>query len=344
MIMKTLLEASNVFNQSIKTAINLMPKVELHVHLDTCLRFSYVKQVLPALTFNEFKQGFIAPTKCEDLGDFLRCIEPQLNILQTKSAISLAVDDLFEQLKMDNVIYVEIRFAPLLHIKQGLTAREVVETTLDAMKLATKKYGIEAGLILCTLRHFTASQSLETAKLVVEYQYCGVVALDIAADEARYSLDNHEFAFNYVRENGGNVIAHAGEALGYESVIETLEKLKVSRIGHGVRSIENPNTIKKIKELNVLLEICPSCNLVCNVFDSIEHHPVNKLKRLGVKLNINTDARTVADVTLNKEYQLLHDVFDWRISDFVQCNVNALSASFIDDKKKNFLIHKVLQY
>ncbi|MEY0975056.1 adenosine deaminase [Providencia rettgeri] len=340
--MKTPLKPLSGFTQSIKTAINVMPKVELHVHLDTCLSFSYVKQAIPTLTFNEFKQGFIAPTRCEDLGDFLRCIEPQLNILQTKSAIVLAVDDLFEQLKMDNVIYAEIRFAPLLHTQQGLSSREVVDITSDAVNSAVKKYEIEAGLILCTLRHFTVSQSLETANLVVEYQYRGVVALDLAADEARFSLDNHEMAFKYVREHGGNIIAHAGEALGYESVIETLDKLKVSRIGHGVRSIENSNTIKKLKALDVLLEVCPSCNLVCNVFDSIENHPINELKKQGVKLNINTDARTVANVTLNKEYQLLHDIFGWGIADFTECNINALQASFIEEEKKALLIKKVL--
>ncbi|BBV02114.1 adenosine deaminase [Providencia hangzhouensis] len=340
--MKASLKPLSGFTQSIKTAINAMPKVELHVHLDTCLSFSYVKQAIPALTFNEFKQGFIAPTRCEDLGDFLRCIEPQLNILQTKSAIVLAVDDLFEQFKMDNVIYAEIRFAPLLHTQQGLSSREVVDITLDAVNSAVKKYEIEAGLILCTLRHFTASQSLETANLVVEYQHRGVVALDLAADEARFSLDNHEMAFKYVREHGGNVIAHAGEALGYESVIETLDILKVSRIGHGVRSIENSNTIKKLKALDVLLEVCPSCNLVCNVFDSIENHPINELKKQGVKLNINTDARTVANVTLNKEYQLLHDIFGWGIADFTECNINALQASFIEEEKKALLIKKVL--
>ncbi|WP_244974724.1 adenosine deaminase [Providencia huaxiensis] len=321
--------------------INLMPKVELHVHLDTCLSFHYVKQANPSISFNEFASAFIAPEKCEDLGDFLKCIEPQLDILQTKMAISLAVNDLFEQLQNDNVIYVELRFAPLLHLRKGLKSAEVVEVVLDAMEQAKEKYAIEARLILCTLRHFTEQQSLETAQLVIDYQGRNVVALDLAADEARFTLSNHQAAFDYVRSCGGHVIAHAGEALGYESVLETLDKLKVSRIGHGVRSIESDEIIERLKLNKILLEVCPSCNITCNVFDSIQVHPVNELKKRGVRLNINTDARTVANTTLNQEYQLLHKVFNWTIDDFIQCNVHALEASFLNDIVREQLTNKI---
>lgn len=325
----------------ISEKIRLMPKIESHVHLDTCLSFHYVKQINPSITFNQFAQTFIAPEKCEDLGDFLKCIEPQLNILQTKTAIIQAVDDLFEQLNNDHVIYVEIRFAPLLHTRKGLTSEEVVETVLQAMEHAKKKYRIEAGLILCTLRHFSESQSMETAQLVMKYQHRQVVALDLAADEARFSLDNHRAAFDYVRSHGGQVIAHAGEALGHESVLETLDTLKVSRIGHGVRSIENEEMIERLKHDKVLLEVCPSCNITCNIFDNIQEHPVNELKNRGVRLNINTDARTVANTTLNQEYQLLHDVFNWTMDDFIQCNVYALEASFINSTLRAQLINKI---
>lgn len=319
---------------------SVLPKVELHVHLDTCLSYFYIKQLYPKMSFAEFNQQFVVSDHCFDLGDFLSKVTPQIDILQTKSAIMLAVDDLFYQLKADNVIYVELRFAPLLHTKQGLTDKEVVEIVISAMNDASRKYTIQAGLILCTLRHFTATESLQTAKLVVEYLNKGVVALDLAADEARFSLDNHVAAFDYVKKAGGNLIAHAGEAKGAESVTETLDKLQVSRIGHGVRSIEDETVINRLKNQNVLLEVCPSCNIICNIYDRIEQHPVNQLKMQGVKLNINTDARTVANTTLNKEYQLLHDIFGWHEKDFQQCNIDALNASFISNNVRQSLMEK----
>lgn len=310
---------------------NLLLKVELHIHLDTSLSYFYIKKRWPNITLADFNRLFVAQEPCVDLGDFLSKITAQIGILQTKKAIALAVDDLFHQLKQDNVIYAEIRFAPLLHTQQGLTANEVVECVLSAMKESSSHYKIEAGLILCTLRHFTEQQSIQTANLVMEYLNKGVVALDLAADEARYDLAQHINAFYSVKNAGGNVIAHAGEAKGAHSVIETIDKLSVSRIGHGVRSIEDIAAIEKIKQHNILLEVCPSCNIICNVYPSITEHPVNQLKQLGVKLSINTDARTVANTTLNKEYQLLHNVFNWHKNDFNQCNIDALKASFISD-------------
>lgn len=315
-----------------------LAKVELHVHLDTCLSYYFVRQVFPNMRLKEFHDTFIAPSKCEDLGDFLSKIAPMLDILQTKSAIEDAVDDLFDQLKADNVVYAELRFAPLLHTRLGLTAKEVVQTALQAMRKASTSYDIEAGLLLCTLRHFTAEESIETAELVTRYMDRGVVGLDLAADEARYPLDNHVEAFAHVLKSGGNVISHAGEAKGAESVTEVLDKLKVTRIGHGVRSIEDESVVERLKQQNVLLEVCPSCNLVCNVFDSIEEHSVNSLKRAGVKLNISTDARTVANTTLNKEYLLLHNVFGWQEEDFIQANIDALEASFISTKTRDRLV------
>ncbi|NNP69626.1 adenosine deaminase [Acinetobacter sp. Ac_5812] len=321
-----------------------LAKVELHVHLDTSLSYYCARQILPDLRLKTFNDTFIAPNKCKDLGDFLSKIAPTLDILQTKSAIALAVDDLFDQLKADHVIYAELRFAPLLHTRLGLTVEEVTETVLEAMQQASAVYNIKAGLLLCTLRHFSLEDSMKTAKLVTNFMNDGVVGLDLAADEARYSLDNHIAAFEHVRRMGGNVIAHAGEAKGADSVTEVLDKLSVTRIGHGVRSIENDAVVARLKQQNILLEVCPSSNIVCDVFENIEKHSVDKLKQAGVKLNINTDARTVANTTLNQEYQLLHDRLGWQNEDFIQTNIDALNAGFISTETREKLLQLVQIY
>lgn len=305
-----------------------IPKIELHVHLDTCISYHCARTLNPSLNLRAFRTHFIAPEKCADLGDFLGKITPQLDLLQTTYALRQAVDDIFDQLHADGVIYAELRFAPLLHLNQSLAAEEVVETVLGAMRSGSQRYGIEANLILCTLRHFSEQQSLATARLVTRYLEKGVVALDLAADEARYPLDNHIKAFDFVRSYGGNCIAHAGEARGFASVIETLDNLSVSRIGHGVRSIEDRATLDRLRRENIHLEVCPGCNIVCNVYPSIGAHPVNTLYHEGISLSINTDARTVADTTLNQEYQRLHHIFGWNDEEFQTCNLNAVRASF----------------
>lgn len=305
-----------------------IPKIELHVHLDTCISYHCARMLMPSLNLRMFRTQFIAPEKCNDLGDFLSRITPQLDLLQTTCALRQAVDDIFDQLHADGVIYAELRFAPLLHLNQNLTAEQVVETVLGAMQARSQIYGIEANLILCTLRHFSAQQSLETARLVARYLGKGVVALDLAADEARYSLDNHIKAFEYVRSHGGGCIAHAGEARGFASVNETLDSLHVSRIGHGVRSVEDSATLERLLRDNIHLEVCPGCNIVCDIYPSIEDHPVDALFHGRISLSINTDARTVANTTLNEEYQRLHHIFGWKDEAFLTCNLNAVRASF----------------
>lgn len=305
-----------------------IPKIELHVHLDTCISYHCARMLMPSLNLRMFRTKFIAPEKCHDLGDFLSRITPQLDLLQTTCALRQAVDDIFDQLHADGVIYAELRFAPLLHLNQSLRAEEVVETVLGAMHARSQIYDIEANLILCTLRHFTEQQSMETARLVARYLGKGVVALDLAADEARFSLDNHITAFDYVRSQGGGCIAHAGEALGFASVNETLDKLNVSRIGHGVRSVEDRTTLDRLLDEDIHLEVCPGCNIVCDIYPSIGEHPVNILFLEGIAMSINTDARTVANTTLNQEYWHLHHIFGWKDEEFLNCNLNAVRASF----------------
>ena len=142
------------------------PKVERHLHLDCSLSYSAVSKLNPSATHQEYLETFIAPAKCTNLADFLTRAVKGITLMQTKEQLHLVTLDLFEQLQYDNVLYAEIRFAPLLHTENGLTAEDVVAIVEAAIKTACQATGIEARLILCTLRHFSQKQSLETVKLV----------------------------------------------------------------------------------------------------------------------------------------------------------------------------------
>jgi len=125
-----------------------LPKAELHLHLDCSLSFDIVKQLNPAITLEEYRQSFIAPTKCTDLADYITRAVKGVELMQTKEQLRLVTLDLFKQLKADNVIYAEMRFAPLQHLQKGLTPTEVVETVNDAVTEGIAANGVEAGLIL----------------------------------------------------------------------------------------------------------------------------------------------------------------------------------------------------
>ena len=289
---------------------NEQPKIELHLHLDCSLSYDIVKQLKPSVTLKEYQESFIAPAKCTDLADYIQRSTKSFELMQTKESLRLVTLDLFKQLKEDNVIYAEIRFAPLLHIMEGLSPEEVVEAVNMATIEGIKKYNIEAGIILCTLRHYSEEQSLRTVALVNRYKDTHVVGFDIAADEAGFPIDNHIKAFEFAKNHGIKCTAHAGEAKEPESVWETLKHFHPLRIGHGVRSVEDDKLLEFLKANNIHLEVCPTSNIQVNVSDKIEDHSADKIYNSGVSMSINTDCRTISNVKLTEEYYLMEQIFN----------------------------------
>ncbi len=318
-----------------------LPKIELHLHLDCSLSYDVVHQIDPSVSPADYRKKFIAPAKCNDLADYLTRAPQGFALMQTERQLQLVTRDLFDQLQRDSVIYAEIRFAPLQHLQKGLTPENVVEIVDQASVNAIRETGIEARLILCTLRHFSEAQSLETVKLVERFRGTTVAGFDIAADEAGYPIDAHLAAFRYATDHNIPCTAHAGEARGPESVWETLKNFHPSRIGHGVRSIEDPQLIEHLKTNGIHLEVCPSCNVQIDIFDQFADHPIDTLYRAGLSVGVNTDTRTITNITLTQEYQKLHQTFGWTAAHFLRCNLNAIKAAFIPEKLKKALSRKM---
>lgn len=322
-------------NSSIaQNAYAKLPKVELHLHLDCSLSFDCVKQLKPAITQAEYNESFIAPPKCTDLADYITRAIKGFELMQTKEQLRIVTLDLFKQLKKDNIVYAEIRFAPLQHTMNGLTPTEVVAIVNAATEEGIKEYGVEAGIILCTLRHYSEAQSMETAELVKKFKGTYVLGFDIAADEAGFPINNHINAFDFANQNKIKCTAHAGEARGAESVWETLRNFKPQRIGHGVRSVEDINLLNYLKKNDIHLEVCPTSNVQTNVVDKIENHPIDKIYKHGVSMSVNTDAKTISNVTLSSEYHLLNQVFKWDLAHFKKCNLEAIKHSFATEEVK----------
>ncbi|MES2777811.1 MAG: adenosine deaminase [Bacteroidota bacterium] len=322
-----------------------LPKAELHLHLDCSLSYEVVSAIDPSVTREEFNIAYIAPPKCTDLADFLLRAPKGIALMQTKEHLAMVVKDLFKQLSADNVMYAEIRFAPLQHLDKGLTPYEVVQATEQATAEAISETGIEARLILCTLRHYNEAQSMETVHLVKEFEGTLVAGFDIAANEAGFPITAHMEAFKFAKTNNIFCTAHAGEACGAASVWETLEHFGPSRIGHGVRSIEDPSLVAHLMKHDIHLEICPSSNVQTNVCDDYLSNPVDKLYKAGISLSLSTDARTITDITLNKEYEKMKQVFGWETADFFKCNVYALQAAFVPaDIKANLVTRMTEKY
>lgn len=324
--------------------ISQLPKVELHLHLDCSLSFAVVSQIDPSITYERYQAEFVAPDKCQDLIDFLRRAPSSFPLMQTTEHLRLVVLDLFKQLQKDNVIYAEIRFAPLLHTERGLTPREVVAGVEAAVAESIHATGIEARVILCTLRYFSPAQSLETIRLVEEFHDTYVAAFDIAADKPGDVISDHVAAFKYAREYGIPYTAHVGETRGVQNFWDTLQAFAPNRVGHGVCCIEDPALLELVKNEQIHLEACPTSNVQTDCYDTYADHPIDRLHRAGVSIGVNTDARTISNISLTQEYDKLQQTFNWRNDDFYNCNLNALNAAFIPDELRERLLSKLSTY
>lgn len=318
-----------------------LPKVELHLHLDCSLSYDVVSRLAPEVTVDEYTERFIAPAKCTNLADFLTRAPAGFRLMQTEHNLRLVTEDLFQQLQQDTVIYAEIRFAPLLHVEGGLRPEEVVDIVEEATVRATSKSGIEARIILCTLRHFKRSESLETVRLVERFKGTKVVGFDIAADEAGYPIDEHIAAFRFAQDHSIPCTAHAGEARGAASVWETLRQFRPSRIGHGVRSMEDSALLEHLRKENIHLEVCPTSNIQTDIYGEMKDHPIAKLFEMGISVGVNTDARTLSNTSLTEEYQRLHLAFGWTKDHFFRCNLNALHSAFLTQTEREKLLDRL---
>jgi adenosine deaminase len=323
--------------------VSSLPKIELHLHLDCSLSYKVVQKLDPSISYEAYAGSFVAPPKCTDLVDYISRAVKGIDLMQTPEQLRWVTLDLFEQLQADNVLYAEIRFAPLEHLNKGLSAEDVVQIVEKAAREGIQNSGVEARLILCTLRHYPEAKSLQTVKLVEQFKDTLVAGFDIAADEAGFPIDEHVSAFTYAREKGLHVTAHAGEARGADSMWETIGQFQPARIGHGVRCVEDPELMDYLKQEKIHLEICPTSNVQTNAVKDMESHPADQIYHHGISMSISTDGRTISNVTLEKEYQVLTQQFDWQQKHFLKCNLEAVEHAFIPETEKRRLRRLLLE-
>ena len=304
-----------------------MKKIELHLHLDGSLNINLVNNLLGKNVTNK-----LISSNDSSLKEYLEKFSMPIEILQSYENIRLFSYSLAKELVKEEVIYAEVRFCPLFHTK-NTDVDNVIKAIVEGFSMVK---GIKINLIFCMMRNFSFEDNLKIIELAKKYLANGVCGIDLAGDEASYKTSSFEKLFNIAQSYNIPYTVHAGEADSYESVDSAI-KFGAKRIGHGINSINNINTIKKLIDNNVTLEICPKSNLDTHAVDCIENHPIKKLYDAGVKITINTDNRTVSNTSLEYEYQLLRDTFNFTDDDFLKFNLNAIDAAFIPEEEKNEL-------
>ncbi|MDX1685917.1 MAG: adenosine deaminase [Saprospiraceae bacterium] len=319
-----------------------LPKVELHLHLDCTLSYEALQKLKPGTNYQDYVDNYMIPVKCPSLEKYIERTHRALPLMQNPEQIRLIVDDLFRQLSEDNVIYAEIRYAPHLHLQEGMTPFEVVKTVNDAVEEGIREFELGMRVILCTLRNYSESRSLEVARLVEEFKGTNVAGMDIAGPEIGYDIQEHVEAFRQVKAAGIPCTAHAGESRGAESVWETLKHLRPDRVGHGVRSAEDRDLMLHLRDEDIHLEICPTSNVQTSVIETIKDHPIMTLLTNEISIGINTDARSITGTTLTSEYALLNEFFGWQKKDFLKANLEAVRHAFVDNETKERLRERLI--
>ena len=310
------------------------PKIELHLHLDGSLAFSLLQEEDPSLTLKQV----VAKEKCEDLNEYLQKFSLPIAYLQTKEHLENACQALLQMLKEDHVLYAEVRFCPFYHTKQGLSMDEVVSIVCESLKDSETNVKV----LLCMMRGANEEENLSVLSCAQRFLNQGVVGVDLAGAEAVYPTKDYAFLFSKAKQLGIPFTIHAGEADGASSV-ECAIQFGATRIGHGIRSIEQKESIQALKEKKVTLEVCPTSNVQTNAVSTYFDHPIKTLYDQGVFVTINTDNRTVSNITLTEEYQKLKETFGFTEKDFIKMNEYAIASSFLKEEEKQEILLKFHQ-
>jgi adenosine deaminase len=324
-----------------------MPKAELHCHLDGSLRPETMLDLardhgikLPREDATALRK-YMCADNVSDLADYLHRFDTTISILQTTSALERVAYELVEDASKDGLRYIEIRNAPHLNIRGGLTVDEVIEATLRGLRRGERDFGTVARFITCSLRHWDPARSLEAAQAAVRHMHSGVVGFDLAGAEADFAASDHAEAFAYARRHFLQVTCHAGEAAGPASIEGALFDCNVSRLGHGVRAGEDPALLEYIRHRGITLEMCPTSNAQTHAVPSYAQHPLKRYLDSGVRVTINTDSRLISGVTLTDEYARAVNELGITVADLCRCVLNACEDSFLPLAERAQLITSV---
>ena len=325
-----------------------LPKTDLHVHLDGSMRLETLLDLakeqgveLPATDVEGLARAMNLGQNTGSLVEYLKAFDVTLRVLQTQEALYRAMYELAEDAAAENVRYMEVRYAPMLHTRQGLRLTQIVETVLKAARDAELEFGVLTRVILCGIRNISTESSLRMAELVVAYKNRGVVGFDLAGAEYDYPPKDHQDAFKLVRQNNINVTIHAGEAYGPASIAQALHDCGAHRIGHGCRLREDGDLLHYVVDHRISLECCPQSNVQTGAVASLDQHPIRLYYNLGARVTVNTDNRLVTDTTVSKELHLLHTEMGFELADIKQVIMNGFKSAFLPFHEKRRFLEKI---
>ncbi len=316
-------------------------KAELHCHIEGAAApelvvrqaQKYGKDVSPFIQNGSFVWN--------DFTSFLAAYDFAADLFRTEEDYARLSEHYLTSLARDGAIYSEVFTSPDHAIKAGLSPKAYTDALGEGMERAKAKTGIEGRMIVTGVRHVGIESIEAAARFAARCNHPLVTGFGVAGDERMGEFEDYVRAFEIAREAGLGITIHAGELMGWESVAQALDHIKPSRIGHGVRAIENPDLVKRIADEGVVLEICPGSNIALKVFDSFADHPFPKLRDAGCKVTLNSDDPPYFWTTLKREYDIASEHFGMDDKALLATTRTAIEAAFVDKKTKAALLARL---
>ncbi|MDQ0562824.1 adenosine deaminase [Rhizobium mesoamericanum] len=318
-----------------------LKKVELHCHLEGAAP--------PALTLAQARKYNmdISPYLADgayvwhDFASFLECYDKVSEVYKTEEDYALLTETYLEELAVIGTIYSELIVSPDHGKRIGLGAGAYIEGVCEGIRRAKTKSGIEARLIVTGERHFGPESVIGAAEYAARARNPLITGFNLAGEERMGRVADYARAFDIARDAGLGLTIHAGEVCGAFSVADALDHVRPSRIGHGVRAIEDLDLVKRLADLGTVLEVCPGSNIALKVFPDFASHPLRKLKDAGIRVTISSDDPPFFHTSLKREYELAADAFGFSDAAIDEITRTGIEAGFVDEATRQALFARM---
>lgn len=326
-----------------------LPKVELHRHLEGSLRLETMVDVarqhgitIPA---DILRLSTLVQVQEQDkftFQNFLSKFNTLRLFYRSPDIIDRITREAIEDAAKDNVKYMELRFTPVaLSRAERFPLHDVIDWVMASSKDAAQKYGVVVKLIASVNRHESTDLAEQVAWLAAEHIDDGVVALDLAGNEAEFKYEPFYGIFKEAKQAGLHVTIHAGEWGEAQHIKDAINEFEAERIGHGVRILEDASTTALARERQTALEVCITSNYQSGVVPSLETHPLMKMLEAGLNATINTDDPSISRISLSNEYYIACEDLQMSQTMLRERIIAAAQAGFLPANEKEQLVQQL---
>jgi adenosine deaminase len=320
----------------------VLPKAELHVHLEGTAPPHLVRRIAERNGLHVPEGLFAGPDRFawRDFVSFLQAYDLAASVIRTGEDYRDITYEYLASCAEQGAIYVELTASPDHAALAGMDLAEQLDGIAAGIDDARAAHGIEARILLVCIRNLGVELAVRVAEQAAARPHPYVVGFSMAGDEAGYPPEPFAAAYAIASGAGLGCTVHAGEWAGPESVRGALE-LPVSRISHGVRAIEDPLLVEELARRGVVLECCPTSNVVLGVFDSFEAHPLPALRRAGVRVTLGSDDPPYFGSSVGGEYEVARERFGMTDAELLEVTRTAIEASFAEPELRALLLQTV---